>query len=129
MSRMRHEVIFIRSLTSLNFVFKDSSLTNYFTHNLKENNWIHTFPMGISAMQTASSKIWTPFIMSISYDDNHYTTGICTFYNHFIHLSSCVSIIIVISSNVGGFDSFYDGELCIFVNIVTVWKCCPISLL
>ena len=26
-------------------------------------------------MQSASSKIWTRFVVSISYDDNHYTTG------------------------------------------------------
>ena len=26
-------------------------------------------------MQSVSSRIWTRIIMSISYDDNHYTTG------------------------------------------------------
>ena len=26
-------------------------------------------------MQSVSSRIWTPIAVSISYDDNHYTTG------------------------------------------------------
>ena len=29
-------------------------------------------------MQSVSSKIWTCVAVSISYDDNHYTTGIST---------------------------------------------------
>ena len=42
-----------------------------FTHS-----WIHTFPKGISAMWNAvSSRIWTRVTVSISYIDNHYTTG------------------------------------------------------
>ena len=34
-------------------------------------------------MQSASSKIWTRVAVSISYDDNHYTTGTSLFYNRF----------------------------------------------
>ena len=30
-------------------------------------------------MQSISSKIWTRVAMSISYDDNHYTTGTLIF--------------------------------------------------
>ena len=30
-------------------------------------------------MQLATSRIWTRVAMSISYDDNHYTTGTFTF--------------------------------------------------
>ena len=30
-------------------------------------------------MQSVSSRIWTRVAMSISYDDNHYTTGTSTF--------------------------------------------------
>ena len=29
-------------------------------------------------MQSASSRIWTYVVVSISYDDNHYTTGTST---------------------------------------------------
>ena len=48
----------------------------YITHSWRENNWIHTFPKGISAMWNAvSSRIWTRVAVSISYDDNHYTKG------------------------------------------------------
>ena len=41
------------------------------------NNWIHTFPKGISVceMQSISSRILTRVAVSISYDDNHYTMG------------------------------------------------------
>ena len=46
-----------------------------------ENNWVHTFPKGISLceMQSISSKIWTRVIVSISSDDDHYTTGTSLF--------------------------------------------------
>ena len=44
---------------------------------MEENKWIHTFPKGISAMWNAISlvQIWTRVAVSISCDDNHYTTG------------------------------------------------------
>ena len=74
--------IFKRSLTGLNSEFSfslTSCLTKaalLFIHSWRENNWIHTFPKGISAMWNAvSSRIWTRIAVSISYDDNHYTTG------------------------------------------------------
>ena len=52
---------FKRSLTGLNLEFsfsytscltkaEEPSLPYYFTHSWRENNWIHTFPKGISAM-------------------------------------------------------------------------------
>ena len=53
-----------------------------FTHSWRENNWIHTFPKGISAMQLVSYRIWTRVSVSISYDNNHYTTGTSK-YDHF----------------------------------------------
>ena len=31
-------------------------------------------------MQSVSSRIWTRVAVSISYDDNHYTTGTSTFF-------------------------------------------------
>ena len=33
-------------------------------------------------MQSGSSRIWTRVAVSISYDDNHYTTGISLLYRH-----------------------------------------------
>ena len=33
-------------------------------------------------MQSVQSRIWTRFIVSISYDDNHYTTG-SNYYHHY----------------------------------------------
>ena len=32
-------------------------------------------------MQSVSSRIWTPVAVSISYDNNHYTTGISNSFN------------------------------------------------
>ena len=56
--------IFKRSLTGLSSEFsfsytsclikaEEPSLPYYFTHSWRENNWIHTFPKGISAMWNA----------------------------------------------------------------------------
>ena len=79
--------VFKRSLTGLNSEFPSPSLVALprlkyqsallFTHSRRENNWIHTFPKGISAMWNAISlvQVWTRVAVSISYDDNHYTTG------------------------------------------------------
>ena len=49
-----------------------------FTNSWRDNNWIHTFPKGISAMWNAISlvQVWTRVATPISYDDNHYTTSI-----------------------------------------------------
>ena len=33
-------------------------------------------------MQSISSRIWTRVAVSISYDDNHYTTGTYTYYDY-----------------------------------------------
>ena len=60
--------IFMRSLTGLNSEFsfsktscltkaEEPSLPYYFTHSWRENNWIHTFPKGISAMWNAISLV------------------------------------------------------------------------
>ena len=57
---------FKRSLTGLNSEFsfswtscltmaEEPSLPYYFTHSWRENNWIHTFPKGISSMWNAIS--------------------------------------------------------------------------
>ena len=48
-----------------------------FTHSWRENNWIHIFPKGISAMWNAISLVqdWTRVAVSIAYDNNHYTIG------------------------------------------------------
>ena len=34
-------------------------------------------------MQSVSTRIWTRVAVSISYDDNHYTTGISTGYKYY----------------------------------------------
>ena len=49
---------------------------------------------------------------------------------HLIHLSVCLSIIAMILSNLvwGGGKSFYDGELWIFVKIMTEQKCCSTNI-
>ena len=51
-----------------------------FTHRWRENNWIHTFPKGISAMWNAVGpfRIWTRIAVSNPYNGNHYTTGTST---------------------------------------------------
>ena len=48
-----------------------------FIHSWREINWIHTFPkvLVLCEMQSVLSRIWTCVAVSISYDDNHYTTG------------------------------------------------------
>ena len=53
-------------------------------HIWRENNWIHIFPKSISAMWNAISLVqdWTHVALSISYDDNHYTTGTSLFLFH-----------------------------------------------
>ena len=50
-------------------------------------------------MQSASSRIWTRVAVSISYDDNHYTTGtscihfdLCSFLGFFTHDYSLIEL-------------------------------------
>ena len=45
------------SKTSFLTKAEEPSLPYYFTHCWKENNWIHTFPKGISAMWNAMSLV------------------------------------------------------------------------
>ena len=48
------------SSTGLNYEFsfsEEPSLPYYYTHSWRENNWIHTFPKGISAMWNAISLV------------------------------------------------------------------------
>ena len=40
-------------------------------------------------MQSVSSRIWTRVAVSISYDDNHYTTGIFLFYKSYFVWDDC----------------------------------------
>ena len=75
---MDNKLVGILSLPSS--LEKDQSAKLFFG-NLAENSWIHAFLKGISAMRNvASSRIWTRFTDSISYNDNrfakraHYTT-------------------------------------------------------
>ena len=53
------------------------------TFNWRENNWIHTFPKGISTMWNAN-RIWTRVAVSISNNDNHYT--ICASFTNHVYL-------------------------------------------
>ena len=67
-ARYNTRSIFKRNLTDLNSEFsfsetscltkaEEPSLPYYFTHSLRENNWIHTFLKGISAMWNAISLV------------------------------------------------------------------------
>ena len=47
-------------------------------------------------MQSVSSRIWTRVAVSISYDDNHYTTGISVFV-FFYYLDEALSLSILTS--------------------------------
>ena len=82
--------IFKRSLTGLNSEFS-FSLTSGLT-KAEEPSLPHYLPIAggriigfipfpsvlvLCEMQSVSSRIWTRFAVSISYDDNHYTTGTC----------------------------------------------------
>ena len=49
------------------------SVPDYFTHSWRENNWIHTLPMGVSTMWNVKKLIRVT--VSISYDDIHYTAS------------------------------------------------------
>ena len=77
-------------------------------------------------MQTVTSRIWTRVSVSISYDDNHYTTGTSsllyqffwnTIYIEFIYFEWIKSYnfvcIFISASHQTGFDlnSFYNGDL------------------
>ena len=42
-------------------------------------------------MQLAWSRIWTPIVVSIAYDDNHYTTGTILIFD--LYLNHCIIII------------------------------------
>ena len=75
--RIWHKVNFFkRSLTGLNselsFSYtscltnaEEPSLPYYFTHSWRENNWIHTFPKGISAMWNAIECMYVYLCMFI----------------------------------------------------------------
>ena len=45
-------------------------------------------------MQSVSSWIWTLLTVSISYDDNHYTTGTSWNHGHLLYLQKCNGIIV-----------------------------------
>ena len=77
---------FKRSLNGLNSEFsfsetsclikvKEHNLSYCLTHSWRENSWIHSFSVQCE-MQTISSRNWTPFTMSISFNNNHYTMAI-----------------------------------------------------
>ena len=83
--------IFKRSLTGLNSEFS-FSLTSCLT-KAQEISLPYYLPIAggriirfipfprvlvLCEMQSASSRIWTRVVLSISYDDNHYTTGTST---------------------------------------------------
>ena len=48
-------------------------------------------------MQSVSSRIWTRVAVSISYDDNHYTTGTSLFFFFFLYndISTFVGYLII----------------------------------
>ena len=57
-------------------------------------------------MQSVSSRIWTRVAVSISYDDNHYTTG--TFFHKFISLK--MNVIARLEFEFAFFDAAYQHE-------------------
>ena len=80
--------IFKRSLTGLNSEFsfsqtscltkaEEPSLPYYLPIAGGGNDWIHTFPKGISKMQSVLARIWICVTVSISYNNNHYTINLC----------------------------------------------------
>ena len=74
--------IFKRSLTGLIQSFPSPRLVSSARRknpSWRENNWIHTFPNDICAIQSDSSRIRTRVAASIFYDHNYYTTGTFTF--------------------------------------------------
>ena len=86
--------IFKRSLTGLNLEFsffltscltkaEEPSLPYYLPIVGGRMIGVIPFPrvLVLCEMQLASSRIWTRVAVSISYDDNHYTTGTSTHNN------------------------------------------------
>ena len=59
-------------------------------------------------MHSASSRIWTRVTVSISYDDNHYTTG--TSLSLSLSLSLCIYIYIILSAQSDGVVEYTDAE-------------------
>ena len=47
-------------------------------------------------MQSVTSRIWTRVAVSISYDDNHYTTGIYMCVNAPVYMYLCVCMCMMI---------------------------------
>ena len=85
-SRKRHKVNFKMNSqvwvsfysAGFNTKFKEPGRALLFIHNSGENDWIHTFPKGISAMWNANSRNHDLNTVrrnaeSISNNDNHYT--------------------------------------------------------
>ena len=92
---MTQESIFKRSLTGLNSEFS-FSYTSCLT-KAEEPRLSYYLPivggriigfipfprvLGLCEMQSVSSRIWTRVAVSISYDDNHYTTGTSIHYHY-----------------------------------------------
>ena len=61
-------------------------------------------------MQSVSFKIWTRFTVSISYDDNHYTTGTSTY----IQALSMNNLSVYLTFSVALFE---DQEICVYLTI------------
>ena len=58
-------------------------------------------------MQSAASRIWTRVAVSISYNDNHYTTGTSFLHHGHLHLWAHPYFSSMFGSS--NFDSFRDG--------------------
>ena len=58
--------------TSCHTKIKEPSLPNYFTHTLRKNSWIHTFPQNISAMWNVNWLVQdlNLKVKLVSYDNN-----------------------------------------------------------
>ena len=94
--------IFKRSLSGLNSEFS-FSLTSCLT-KAEESNLPYYLPIAgeriigfipfprvlvLCEMQSVSSRIWTRVAVSISYDDNHYTTGTATMWQKYLPHFNC----------------------------------------
>ena len=86
----------------------------YFTESWNENSWIHTFPKGISATwNTILSRIWTQIAMSISNDDNHYTTSTFFYVHTYAYFHILTSILLFV------FCFFFIFEYLVYFHLIT----------
>ena len=63
-------------------------------------------------MQSVSSRIWTRITVSISYDDDHYTTGRYIYIYIYTYVCVCIYIYIYSCINKSLKTFFYESKMC-----------------